>query len=136
MPTETHDTPAARPDPLSERYNLVHVHIERLLEDTLSPRRRTCRPSLAAELARLERMVELAGDAYVSWRAAMQPRQSELALWLFGVAIGVAANGLRQEALALLDVLPGVPAGGEGRRALLGELLAAQDALGDLAQAS
>lgn len=120
-------------NPATEKF--VQTHIERLLDDTLGVRRRTEKPALENELERLERMVEWAVDAYPSWREALTPRRSELALWLYGVAIGVAANGLGPQALALLDVLPGVPAGAEGRRELLQALLAARDARADLGHA-
>lgn len=114
----------------------LEVRIARLLDDTLSIRRRTQRPRLGEELERLTRLVTLAGEAPLTFREESAPRRGELVQWLYGVALGVAASGLSQEALGLLDVLPGVPAGAEGRRLLLAELIACRDARADLAQAS
>jgi len=102
--------------------------MQRALDDALSLRRRceaTQADTLAEELARLERLQALAQAEPLLWRKVVAPRAEELGLWLYGVAIGVAALGLGREALALLDVLDGVPGGEHGRRELLWELLAA-----------
>lgn len=101
----------------------------RALDEALSLRRR-CEArqgdALAEELARLERLQALSQSNLPLWHRAVAPRADELALWLYGIAIGVAALGLPREALALLDVLAGVPAGAAGRRELLWELMEAQ----------
>ena len=103
--------------------------IARALDDALSLRRR-CEAghgdALAEELARLERLQALSQSNPALWHRVVAPRADELALWLYGIAIGVAALGLPREALALLDVLAGVPAGAAGRRELLWELMLAQ----------
>jgi len=83
------------------------------------------RRPLSAELRHLERLHDLALRQPLAWQEAVTERREEAALWLYGVALGVAAHGLHTEALVLLNVLPGVAAGAEGRRALLLELVAA-----------
>lgn len=47
----------------------------------------------------------------------------------FGVALGVAGMGLPEASLAMLDVLPGVAGGAQGRRELLESLLAEAEEL-------
>ena len=101
------------------------LEAEKVLSETLSPQRRQTvkRDQLTAELLRLERLQEMASHLPDVWRRVAQPRQHELALWLFTVAVGVAALGFQIDALAILDVLPGIHGGGQGRRELLEELL-------------
>lgn len=89
---------------------------------------RRCAPSprafrLEDDLSHLERLQALAAQAPDLWRVGVAARRHELALWVYGVAMAVASLGLHREALALLDVLPEVPAGADGRRELLEELL-------------
>jgi hypothetical protein len=78
---------------------------------------------LEDDLAHLERLQGLAAQAPDLWRVGVAARRHELALWVYGVAMAVASLGLYREALALLDVLPEVPAGADGRKELLEELL-------------
>ena len=110
--------------------------VQRALDDALSLRRR-CEAQhgdvLAQELARLERLQALSQANAPLWRKLVAPRAEELALWLYGIAIGVGALGLPREAMALLEVLDGVPGGGRGRRELLWELLEAQRGAENLA---
>jgi hypothetical protein len=80
---------------------------------------------LEDDLAHLERLQALAAQAPELWQTGVQPWRFELALWVYGVAMAVASLGLHREAVALLDVLPEVPAGADGRRELLCELMAA-----------
>lgn len=112
-----------------QRWGQENDIVQRALDDALSLRRR-CegRQSdvLAQELARLERLQALSLADPQLWLRAVAPRAEELALWLYGIAIGVGALGLPREAMALLDVLAGVPGGARGRRELLWELLLAQ----------
>jgi hypothetical protein len=96
------------------------------LDEALSIRRRcqTPRGRVCEELEIVARIQDAAVASPRAWRRAVHQRGSELALWLWGVALGVAALGLADQALGLLDALPGVNAGGSGRRALLEELIA------------
>lgn len=112
------------------------VRLLRVLDETLSIRRQASRPRLHEELGRLTQLVDMAGLAPVTFREHASPRRAELEQWLYGVAIGVAAAGLTREALGLLDVLPGVAAGSQGRRTLLLELIASRDAHMDMSRAS
>ncbi len=82
------------------------------------------RDRVGEELTRLGALQELAALTPIAWRQAAAERREELAFWLFNVAIGLAATGEHRAGLALLDALPGVPAGANGRRALLAELCA------------
>jgi hypothetical protein len=122
--------------PMPSTLVLEPHRLTRLLDDTLSIRRRATRPRLHEELGRLTQLMEFAGLAPLGFREVLGPRRAELEQWLYGVALGVAAAGLAHEALGLLDVLPGVAAGSDGRRALLIELIASRDAHLDLAEAS
>lgn len=79
---------------------------------------------LDSELRRLERLQRWALDQPSSWRHACQGRETGLSVWLYGIALGIAAMGQGRAALALLDALPGVDGGGHGRRALLAGLVA------------
>ncbi len=81
------------------------------------------RDRLGLELARLERLQQLALLWPRQWQRCIAPCRESLALWLYGVALGVAGLGLHEAALALLDTLPGIAAGAAGRRALLRGLL-------------
>lgn len=105
------------------------LKIEILLEQTLCPQRRQTvkREALTFELLRLETLQQMANDQPRVWLRATKGRRHELALWLFTVAIGVAALGLHREALEILCVLPGVPGGAQGRLELLQELLLASE---------
>lgn len=105
------------------------LKIEILLEQTLSPQRRQTvkRDALTFELLRLETLQQMASDQPRAWQRAVKHRRHELALWLFTVAVGVAALGLHREALEILAVLPGVQGGGQGRLELLQELLQASE---------
>jgi hypothetical protein len=96
------------------------------LDQALSVRRRcqTARGRVCEELDLVARIQDAAVVAPRAWRRAVRQRGSELALWLWGVALGVAALGMADQALGLLEALPGVNAGGGGRRALLEELIA------------
>lgn len=69
---------------------------------------------LSDELARLERLQILAFRLPVQWAAATKGN-TQLAEWLFGVALGVAGVGMAQAAVKLLDALPGVDVGPEKR---------------------
>lgn len=82
------------------------------------------RDRVGEELVRLGSLQELAHLTPMAWRMAVAERRDELAFWLFNVAIGVAAAGDEAAGLALLNALPGVPAGAAGRRELLVELCA------------
>ena len=87
------------------------------------------RDRVGDELTRLGALQELARLTPIAWRQAAQERREELAFWLFNVAIGLAAMGEYRAGLALLEALPGVPAGAHGRRELLAELCAQQTRL-------
>lgn len=80
------------------------------------------RDRVGEELVRLGALQELAGLTPIAWHRAAYERREELAFWLFNVAIGLAATGEHRAGLVLLDALPGVPAGAQGRRELLAEL--------------
>ncbi len=80
------------------------------------------RDRVGEELVRLGALQELARLTPMAWRQAAHERREELAFWLFNVAIGLAATGEHRAGLALLDALPGVPAGAQGRRELMLEL--------------
>lgn len=82
------------------------------------------RDRLGLELARLERLQQLAMLWPYQWRRATAACRESLALWLYGVALGVAGLGLHDAAVALLDSLPGIDGGAGGRRDLLRALLA------------
>ncbi len=82
------------------------------------------RDRVGEELTRLGALQELARLSPIAWRQAAQERRDELAFWLFNAAIGLAATGEHAAAAALLNALPGVPAGAQGRRELLLELCA------------
>ncbi len=82
------------------------------------------RDRLAVELQRLDRLHCAARSNPRRFGRAIQGRHNAVALWLYGVAVGVAAHGLHDTALALLDVLPGIAAGAHGRRELLCDLIA------------
>ncbi|MSQ81955.1 MAG: hypothetical protein EXR77_03440 [Myxococcales bacterium] len=86
---------------------------------------------LQGELRRLDRLHRCARIRPQTYADAIDGHRAALALWLYGIAVGVAAQGLPEAALALLDVLPSVPAGGHGRRELLRDLIDHQ-AAGDL----
>ena len=58
-----------------------------------------------------------------SYQRLVDDRERALALWLFDLALAVAAVGLQADAPALLDALPDVDGPGEGRGTLLAELL-------------
>jgi hypothetical protein len=85
------------------------------------------RDRVGDELVRLGALQELAALTPMAWRVAAGERREELSFWLFNVAIGLAATGEHGAGLALLDALPCVPAGAQGRRELMTELCA-QDA--------
>lgn len=96
------------------------------LESACELQRSFCRRDrLGIELARLERLQQLALLRPDQWRRSTAPCRAPLALWLYGVALGVAGLGLHEAALTLLDSLPGIDGGAAGRRALLQSLLAA-----------
>ena len=80
------------------------------------------RDRLGEELTRLGALQELARITPIAWRSVVRERREELAFWLFNVAVGLAATGEHRAGLALLDALPGVQAGAQGRRELLAEL--------------
>ena len=82
------------------------------------------RDRLGEELTRLGALQELARVTPMAWRQVARERREELAFWLFNVAVGLAATGEHRAAIALLDALPGVHAGLQGRRELLMELCA------------
>jgi len=82
------------------------------------------RDRVGEELTRLGALQELARVTPLAWRQVAHERREELAFWLFNAAIGLAATGEHRAALALLNALPGVPAGDCGRRELLAELCA------------
>jgi hypothetical protein len=63
------------------------------------------------------------------WQRCIADSTDPLGLWLFGVALGVAGLGLPEASLAMLDVLPGVAGGAQGRRELLESLLAEAEEL-------
>ena len=86
------------------------------------------RDRLAAELRRLDRLHRCAHAAPQRFARMIAGQQKALSLWLYGVAVGVAAQGLPDTALALLDLLPGVAAGAQGRRELLLDLLGDSEA--------
>lgn len=98
--------------------------IGRTLDDALSLAQRRLGRPLDVDLDHLESLQALAVAAPNAWRLAIGPRREEAALWLYTVAVGVGAMGLPDHAVALLDVLPGVPGGARGRRGLLCALLA------------
>lgn len=78
---------------------------------------------LQGELRRLDRLHRCARIRPRTYAEAIDGHRAALALWLYGIAVGVAAQGLPEAALALLDVLPSVQAGGHGRRELLSDLI-------------
>jgi len=82
------------------------------------------RERLACELRRLDRMHTAARSNPRRFARAIQGLQRAIGLWLYGIAVGVAAQGLHDTAIALLDLLPGIAAGAEGRRELLLDLIA------------
>lgn len=56
--------------------------------------------------------------------AALQRQHAgALELWLFGVALGCAGFGLVDEAPGLLDAVPGIAAGADGRAEMLNEIV-------------
>ncbi len=93
------------------------------------------RDRLATELRRLDRLHRASRCQPRRFAQTVRGRQGALSLWLYGVAVGVAAQGLHDTALALLDLLPGITAGAAGRRELLCDLIEAErrDSLADLA---
>lgn len=99
--------------------------IDRTLAEVLDPPRCTRHPRarLDDDLGLLVRMARLSRIAPLRWQQAVRARRLELALWVWGVALAVAASGLVGDAVALLDVLPGVGAGADGRRELLEDLI-------------
>ena len=98
--------------------------IERALDDALSLAQRRLGRPLEVDLNCLESLQSLALAAPAAWLRVVAPRREETALWLYTVAVGVGTLGLPDHAVALLDVLPGVPGGARGRRGLLCTLLA------------
>ena len=58
-----------------------------------------------------------------------------LSLWLFGVALGCAGFGLLEEAPRLLDAIPGVDAGADGRAEMLVDIIGWQRLQDDRARA-
>lgn len=84
---------------------------------------------LAEELRRLDRLHRLAAVRPAVYARAVAGRAAGLALWLYGVGLGLAGQGLGEAALLALDVLPGIDGGGGGRAELLAEIIA--DAAGD-----
>ncbi|MSP90833.1 MAG: hypothetical protein EXR79_03360 [Myxococcales bacterium] len=107
--------------------------IDRTLAEVLDRPRcaRHPRARLDDDLSLLVRMARLSRAAPLRWQRAVRPRRLELALWVWGVALAVAAAGLEGDAAALLDVLPGVAAGADGRSELLADLI--EDARSDAA---
>lgn len=87
------------------------------------------RQRLGEELQRLERLQLLAQLWPSQWRRCTADCREALALWLFGVALGVAGLGMPEAALALLDALPGIGGGAQGRLQLLQSLIADDDGL-------
>lgn len=123
--------------PLASNAAQARTRLDRELDQACALTERFCqRQRLGEELQRLERLQHLAHLWPSQWRLCTADCGEPLALWLFGVALGVAGLGLAEAALAMLDVLPGVAAGAQGRRELLQSLLLQTEALaGDLADA-
>jgi hypothetical protein len=111
--------------PASADLNLQPARVGRDLDHAADPRHWVCtRPLLHRELDRLEGFLAVAKSHPRLWLRAIAGREGPLALWLFGVALGVAQWGCGETALILLDALPGVAGGEAGRRELLREILA------------
>ena len=121
-PQRRHETP-------SEDHG-ARTALARLAEDVdaalhacwRQPRRN--RRRLLSELELVNRCQHAALLWPSAYRELVDGRERSLALWLFGLAVSVAATGLRDDAGVLLDALPEVDGRGDGREALLDELLA------------
>ena len=91
------------------------------------------RPRQGSPLAALCRDLDLVVD--LQRRACQQPDRlaalcdrhcGALELWLFGVALGCAGFGLLDEAPRLLNAIPGIDAGADGRADMLADIIAWQ----------
>ncbi|MBI5609966.1 MAG: hypothetical protein HY902_13920, partial [Deltaproteobacteria bacterium] len=86
------------------------------LDHAADPRHWLCAPpQLHRELDRLEHLLRVARQQPRLWQQAIAGRDPPLALWQFGVALGVAQWGCGDTALVLLDALPGGPGAAGGR---------------------
>ncbi len=98
--------------------------VELHLDHAADPHHWHCAPpQLHRELDRLEHLLVVARQHPRLWQQAIAGREQPLALWLFGVALGVAQWGCGDTALLLLEALPGVPGAAGGRGELLREIL-------------
>jgi hypothetical protein len=108
----------------------ARLRLDRELDEACAlPRSFGQRQRLGDELHRLERLQHLAHLWPTQWQRCIADSTDPLGLWLFGVALGVAGLGLPEASLAMLDVLPGVAGGAQGRRELLESLLAEAEEL-------
>lgn len=108
----------------------ARLRLDRELDEACSLPHSFCqRQRLGDELHRLERLQHLAHLWPTQWQHCIADSTDPLGLWLFGVALGVAGLGLPEASLAMLDVLPGVAGGAQGRRELLESLLAEAEEL-------
>ena len=83
-------------------------------------------PPLAALCRDLDLVVDLQRCAQQrpDRLAALSHRHGgTLELWLFGVALGCAGFGLLEEAPRLLDAIPGIDAGADGRAEMLADII-------------
>jgi hypothetical protein len=78
---------------------------------------------LGGELKRLERLQRWAQRHGEGWRQAIHGRELGLGIWLYGIALGIAAMGHGRAALSLLEALPQIDGGAHGRRDLLAGLV-------------
>ena len=80
--------------------------------------RPTERLRLSEELSRWRTLQAAARAQPAAWHKAVAARQAEVGLWLYRMALAVAAAGCPGLAVSLLDSLPGVTVDGAVRLAL------------------